>query len=250
MNKLSSKILQKIKKEKVTPRPRWYFILMHTLLGTAILTSIIIGGIAVAIVIRHFTLTDWELARQFAGGHVRSFFLIIPYIWLIFIGLTIFLADLLFKHTKKGHRIELWKLVAASVALSIIFGSLFYFTKTDQPIEEGLRKNLRPYEQWENKRNQIFVAPEKGVLAGEIVRINQDEEWIVVDFKDKKWLVDISDAMMRGELTFEVGMRVGMIGEMIDQDHFKAKRIGPWKKEMRPLFPPKAINMKINERKF
>lgn len=242
MSKLSSKILRQIKKDKVTPRSRWYFVLMHTLLGTAILTSILIGGIAVAIVIRHFSLTDWELARQSAGGHVRSFFLIIPYIWIIFIGLTIFLADLLFRHTKKGHRIAPWKLVAASIAISIVLGGLFYITKADKPIEEGLRKNLRPYEQWENKRNQIFAAPEKGVLAGEIVRIDHDKEWIVIDFKDRKWFVDISDAMIRGELSFEVGMRVGMIGEMTDKAHFKAERIGPWRKA-------KVINMKINERK-
>ena len=250
MSKLSSKILEKIKKEKVTPKPRWYFMLMHTLLGTAILSSILIGSIAVAIVIRHFTLTDWELARQFAGGHVRSFFLIIPYIWIIFIGLTIFLADLLFKHTKKGHRIEPWKIITASVAISIVLGGLFYITKADQPIHEGLRRNLRPYEQWENKRNEIFAAPERGVLAGEIVKINSDEEWIVVDFKNKRWFVDISDAMMRNEFSFEVGMRIGMKGKMIDKDHFKAERIGPWRKERRPAFRPKAIDMKINERKF
>lgn len=243
MNKLSSKILRKIKKDKVTPKSRQYFMLMHTLLGTAILTSIIIGSLAVAIVIRHFTVTDWELARQFAGGHVQSFFMLMPYIWIIFIGLTIFLADMLFKHTKKGYKIKPWKLVAGSIAISIILGGLFYIVKADKPIEEGLRQNLRPYEQWGNRKNQMFAAPEKGVLAGEIIRINQTEEWIIVDFKDKKWFVDISDAMMRGELSFEVGMRVGMIGEMIDQDHFKAERIGPWRNGMRPP-------IKINERKF
>ncbi len=152
MSKLSNKILDKIKKGKVTPKPRWYFVLMHTLLGTAILTSIIIGGIAVAIVIRNLSLTDWELARQSAGGHVRSFFMIIPYIWIIFIGLTIFLADLLFRHTKKGHRIEIWKIIAASVAISMVLGGLFFITKADKPFEDGLRRNLRPYEQWEKKR--------------------------------------------------------------------------------------------------
>lgn len=217
--------------------------LMHTLLGTAILTSIIIGSLAVAIVIRHFAVTDWELTRQFAGGHVRSFFLIIPYIWIIFIGLTIFLADLLFKHTKKGHRVKPWKLVAASVVLSIILGGLFYIVKADKPIEEGLRQNLRPYEQWENRRNQIFAAPEQGVLAGEIIEVNSDEEWIIIDFKERKWFVDVSETESPLRISFEVGMRIGMIGEMLDQDHFKAKRIGPWKKGMRPP-------IKINERKF
>ncbi|HHE40562.1 MAG TPA: hypothetical protein ENL10_03565, partial [Candidatus Cloacimonetes bacterium] len=240
MSKLSNKILRKIKKDKVTPKSRQYFMLMHTLLGTAILTSIIIGSMAVAIVIRHFTVTDWELARQFAGGHVQSFFMLMPYIWIIFIGLTIFLADILFKHTKKGYKIEPWKLVAGSIAISIILGGLFYVVKADKPIEEGLRQNLRPYEQWENRRNQMFAAPERGVLAGEIIEVNSDEEWIIIDFKGQKWFVDISDTMMRKDIPFKTGMRVGMIGEMLDKDHFKAKRIGPWRKEMNS----RAIDMK------
>jgi len=223
---------------------------MHTLLGTAILTSIIIGGIAVAIVIRHFTMTDWELARLSAGGHIRSFFLMIPYIWIIFIGLTIFLADLLFKHTKKGYKIKPWKLIAGSIAISIILGGLFYVVKADKPIEEGLRQNLRPYEQWENKKNQMFVAPEKGVLAGKIIEMDRNEKWIVIDFKGQKWFVDISEAMMREDIPFKTGMLVGIKGEMLDQENFKAKWIGLWKKEMRRPMPPKEILMKINERKF
>jgi hypothetical protein len=259
MTKLSNKILDKIKKEKMTPKPRWYFVLMHTLLGTAILTSIFIGGIAIAIVIRHFTATDWELARLSAGGNLRSFFMIIPYIWIIFIGFIIFLAEMLLKYTKKGYRIESWKLALASIALSIILGGLFFITNTDQPIEKGLREKIPPYEQWENKRNEVFVAPEKGVLAGEIIEIGHEMEWIVIDFEGHHWFIDISEAKMRHELPFEPGMFVGIKGEMIDEEHFRAIWIAPWKGVMRSVMEREEemkheeemrIKMEINERKF
>lgn len=250
MSKLSNRILDKIKKERVTPKSRHYFMLIHTLLGTAILTSVIVGGIAVAIVIRHFTVTDWELARKFAGGHVRSFFMLIPYIWIIFIGLTIFLADILFKQTKKGYRIAPWKIAIASIAISFVLGGIFFIANADKPVEESLRKNLRPYEQWENRRNEMFAAPEKGVLAGKIIEINSNEEWIIIDFKDKKWFVDISQAKTHGEASFEIGMQVGMMGKMIDKDHFEAKQIGPWKNGIQQPMHPKEAMMIINERKF
>ena len=250
MSKLSSKILDKIKKEKVTPKPRWYFVLMHTLLGTAVLSSIFFGGIAVAIVIRHFMLTDWEMARQFAGGSIRSFIMLVPYIWIIFIGITILLADLLFKHTKKGYKLQPWKLVAGSIAISLILGGLFYVTKADKPIEEGLRNNLPPYQQWQIRKSQIFIAPEKGVLAGTISKINSEDKWIVIDFKDRQWFVDISKAQKPMRLKFEIGMDVGMIGEAIEEDLFKAFRIAPWKKEMRPPIKPMETMRKINERNF
>lgn len=250
MTNLSNKILDKIKKEKMIPKSRWHFIMVHTLLGTAILTSIIIGSIAVAIVIRHCTATDWELARQFTGGHLRSFIMIIPYLWIIFIGLTIFLADLLFKHTKKGYRIKPWKIVAVSILFSMIGGVLFYLTKADRPIEEGIRNNLTPYHQWEIRRNEMFAAPEKGVLAGEIIEINPEEEWIVVDFKNNKWIVDVSEAKTPVQIIFEIGMQVGMMGEMIDHGLFKAERIAPWRNEIRPTIHLERIKIEINERKL
>jgi hypothetical protein len=255
MTKLSNKILDKIKKEKMTPKPRWYFLLMHTLLGTAILTSIFIGGIAVAIVIRQLTMTDWELARLSAGGHIRSFFMIIPYIWIIFIGLTILLAEVLLKHTKKGYRIESWKLATASIVLSLFFGGLFFITNADRPIKEGLKEHIPPIERWENKRNEIFVAPERGVLAGEIIEISHDLEWIIIDFEGRQWFIDISEAKMRQEIPFEPGMFVGMKGEMIDEEHFFAVWVAPFKGMVRSIIEKKdmeerEMEMRINERKL
>ena len=229
MVKLSNKILNRIKKEKVTPKPRWYFILIHTLLGTAILSSMIIGSIAVAIIIRHCTLTDWELAHQFTGGHLHSFFMFIPYIWIIFIGFSILLADLLFKHTKKGYRIEPWKIISASIVLSIIGGGLFFITKADKPIENELRKNIPPYVQWEKRRNRMFIVPEKGALAGELTEIKSDKEWILIDFKNKQWSVDVGQAKTHGENNFKPGIKIGILGKMIDEKHFQARQIKLWR---------------------
>ena len=244
MTKLSSKILEKIKREKMTPKPRWYFALMHTLLGTAILSSVMIGGIAVAIVIRDLTLTDWELARQFAGGYTRSFIMLIPYIWLIFIGLTILIADSLYKHTKKGHRIRLWQLIAISITLSVIFGILFFFAKADQPIEESLNKNFQPYAAWKNKRDQVFVAPEKGVIAGKLVKREESEreEWKIIDFKGKEWTVDINNT---ADFELQKGMSVVIKGERTNGEHFKAEGIKPWRTDKAPLAPLNKFPKKI-----
>ena len=252
MTKFSSKILDKIKQEKVTPRPRWYFILIHTLLGTAILCSIIIGGIAVAIFIRHLALTDWEIARQYAGGHMQSLILVIPYIWLIFIGFTLLLADSLYKHTKKGHRLRLWQLIGLSIGLSVIFGCLFYFTKADQPIEFSLSQNVPGYAEWKIRRDQVFVAPEKGIIAGEIVEIDENGKITVVDFKKQKWIIDKSEIKTANDNEpLEIGERVGVIGkwilerpEVIDETtgfrYFKAIKINPWQRDGRPPVRPDA----------
>ncbi|MBN2307178.1 hypothetical protein JXD20_04285 [Candidatus Peregrinibacteria bacterium] len=250
MTKLSTKILEKIRKEKMIPKSRYYFILMHTLLGTAILSSVMIGGIAIAIVIRHLTLTDWELAHQFTGSHIRSALLIAPYIWLIFIGISILLADTLYKHTKKGYRLKLWQLIMTSVILSFVFGGTFYVTKADKPIEFSLSKKIPSYAEWKIKKAQIFVAPEKGVIAGEIIAIDEDEKMTIVDFKEKKWIIEKGEMRSRNEKPFEVGMQVGIIGETTNHEHFKAIRIAPWKQDFRPGNWQQLNIRKIPERNF
>lgn len=246
MTSLSSKIIERIKQENMTPKPRWYFLLVQGFLGLAFIISMVLGSIGIAIVIRHFTVTDWEMARQFSGSHIRSFFLILPYLWLIFIGLILLLSELLLKHSKKGYRVNSWKFVALSIGLSIFFGGVCYFTEVDQPLEQGLRENFGPYAVWQDRQNEIFVSPEHGVLAGRIARIDSDAEWLVIDFRNEPWFVDISNAIMKGKFAINIGTHVGMIGEVTSLNHFKADRIGPWKRIILlppppPLLPPPNI---------
>lgn len=236
MTSLSSKIIERIKQEKMTPKPRWHFMLIKGSLAAAFIISIILGSLGVAIVIRHFALTDWEMAHQFSGSHIRSFFLILPYLWLIIIGLIILLAELVLKHTKTGYRVSSWKFVTLSIALSIFFGGACYFMEIDEPIELGLRSNFGPYAQVREWENEIFVSPERGVLAGRILAIKSNNAWQVVDLRNEEWLVDISEAVMKGKFPVQVGLPVGLIGRMTSLNHFKADRVGPWK--MVILTPP------------
>lgn len=251
MNNLSNKILEKIKTENVRPKPRWYFILMHTLIALAIIFSIVIGSLAVAIIIRHFAWTDWELARQYTGGHIRSFFLLLPYLWVVFIILAIFLADHLFKHTKKGHRIKPWIMIIASVLLSTNFGYIFYLAKLDRPIEATLKTNMPYYEVMEKQRNKLFAAPELGILAGEIKAINSANEWVVLDFRNHEWVVYTGDARFKNSFEPAPGIQIGMMGKVTEKDYFKAKVIGLWKLGLTLPIPP-SMEFKIEkfERNF
>lgn len=241
MESLSSKIIERIKKENVAPKPRWYFLIIQGALALAFMISIVLGSIGVAIVIRHFTVTDWEMARHFAGSHFRTFFLILPYLWLVIISLMILLSESLLKHTKKGYRVSSWKFVALSIGLSVFFGGICYFAEADRPLEEGLRSNFGPYAMLKELEDDIFVAPERGVLAGRILSIHPNQEWVVIDLRNMKWLVDTRSARMKENFPVKAGIPVGMIGMVTSENHFKAERIGLWKRFILPPPPPIII---------
>ncbi len=238
--KLSDKILEKIKKENVTPKPRWYFVLMHFLLGMAVFISMVVGSLAVAIVIRNFNLTDWELAHQITGGRIKSVVVVLPYLWLAFIGLVILIADRLFIHTKKGHRVKPWIIAMGTILGSIVLGTGFYYSKLDQPIENILREHVQIYKEWEIKKHEIFASPDHGVLAGKIIKIDPKNEWLIVDFKGKEWFINIQNAELKFKGEPELYMMVGIMGEKIDDSHFEAHHIRLWKKTF--LLPPMPLN--------
>ena len=219
MSKLSKNILDQIKKEKVKPKSRYYFIALHTAIWIAVILTIIFGSLGIAVVIRHLTLTDWELAREISSNPITF----MPLLWFGIIALAIFIADQIFKRTKKGYRFKISHVVIASLLLSVTLGSGLYMVEADQSFEGIIRDKIKPYQQWEDHRAAKFVMPHLGVLAGEITEINED--WMVVDFSGKEWRVDISKARISPGFEPLVGKRVGMKGERINKEEFQAHHI-------------------------
>lgn len=227
MTKLTKNILEKIKKEQIKPKPKWYFILMHILLWTSVVISIFLGAMATAIILRHSLSADWTLMNRLAGGNVKAFIMILPYFWFAFIALILFLASKLFCHTKKGYRIKPWIVTTGSIMISIVFGIVFYISHLDEPFEGRLRQHLPYYEQRQENIKQRLVNPEKGVLAGKIIQITPQTKLIIIDFKKMEWEVDIRHAN-HGPLKEQ--MHVGMIGQPVGNFVFKAHIIKPLKR--------------------
>lgn len=128
-------------------------------------------------------------------GRIKAFAVMLPYIWLVFVGITVLLASRLFTHTKKGYRIRPVFVVLGSILLSLALGVILYFAKVDQPVEERLRDHLKPYEQWQERKQTHFLAPEKGVISGRIIEFNRGEQaFILMDIKKNEWDVDLENA--------------------------------------------------------
>lgn len=225
MKSLSHKILSKIRKEHITPKPKWYFVLIHTLLWSAVIISIVLGGLAFSIILRNFSTEDWIIARHFAGGHIRSFFVVLPYLWFILVILVLLLAKQLLTHTKKGYKIRPHLLTGATIALSFMMGALFYATNWDISLEHGLRSYFKPYEKFQEYRERRWVAPAKGVLAGTISQIDSENHMMVIDFHDQQWTIDTSETVYRNDFEPNIDDRVRMMGESQEEHQFKAERM-------------------------
>lgn len=241
MTKLSKTILDKIKRGKIKPIPRWQFVLMHFLLWFAYILAIVFGALAFSVIFRLIKGVEWEMIRH-AKGAIYGFLFVLPYLWLIILGVVLFLAGKLFEKTKKGYRLKHIIVVLSSVAISLVLGMVLYFVGVGHSVENSLTEKIGPYAEWRENRDRFLVAPDDGVLAGKVVDIKPEEKLMIIDFMGTKWNVDISEAISKNDFQPKVGRPVGLLGEKISDDEFRAYRIMPFRPPRLNGFPKRMID--------
>ena len=236
---LSSKILKKIKKGKIMPKPKWEFLLKNYVFWGAFLASILVGGLVASIAIFRIVNNDWNLAKKL-GQHPVSFgFKTMPYFWLIILVIFIFIAYYNFKHTKKGYKFRLPITIISSILISVVLGFAFFGIGTAKQMEE---KALRHFPQYRalyyDKEVDRWSQADKGVLAGEIKEINE----ISIEIESLNgdiWTI-LTDGLpkeMTKGLHEEIPIKI--FGELVDENVFRAEKIGPWNGN---FIGPKRVN--------
>lgn len=136
---LSDKIIERIETEQIEAIPRWRFLFWGGLFWMFAVLSVILGGLAVS-------ATLFLLAGRYLSGllvisyDLTKLLLLIPYLWLVAFVLFILITHVSIKHTKKGYRYGFKFIIFASVILSFILGSIFYFVGIGEITHEYLNK--------------------------------------------------------------------------------------------------------------
>jgi hypothetical protein len=230
MSELSKNVIEKIRGKHIKPLPKWMFIAGHIVVWGLFILSIVIGSAAVSLgLYKIFVINDWELVGRLPGGGVGGFLLILPYMWILIMGLMIFVAFKLFEKTEKGYKLNPWIVIALSLVISFILGSILFASRTAEGMENFMRQNIKPYKTFVEIREEVWHAPETGILPGRIVAVEGDVMIMMDDFNGKTWKVDITDAKLPPMMIFKVGDLIIAVGEVTGIDEFEAEGIRPAK---------------------
>jgi hypothetical protein len=71
-------------------------------------------------------------------------------------------------------------------------------------------------------------------LAGEVVMIEKNGQFDLVDLVEKKWRVEGEDIEFRKAEPLMIGHWVRIVGEKINNDMFEAMQIRPWLGHAKP----------------
>lgn len=223
------KLVEKIKEEKIAPKPRWHFLLKNNVVWAIGILSLLIGAAAVSVMIYLLKYNGWELQEQTHKSLWEFFLLTLPYFWIIFLGIFIFILYYNLKHTKKGYRYPVWFIAISGILSSVILGSVFYLLGLGQKIDNVLGERAPLYETVINRQIFFWFKPEEGRLAGIIASEVVDGNFYIVDPEGNTWQISSSaDSDDSHFLDFlKAGEPVNLIGQITDDSKFRADVIRP-----------------------
>ncbi|RLC36848.1 hypothetical protein DRH27_04605 [Candidatus Falkowbacteria bacterium] len=226
-DKFGKKIINKIVKEKIRPKSKWQFLLRDWVVWGAGILSLVIGSLSFAVILYLYKFNDWNLYLQITDSFAEFILLTLPYFWLLFVVIFIFILYYNIKHTKKGYRYPLPVVLAASVLLSIMLGSLFFKVGLGQAIDDVLGQKAPLYTQLFNRQLSYWSEPQKGRLSGIVISIITDTEFLLLDLEKNEWkIVNTSERRLLTDL-IQIKRPIRLIGEIISEDIFEVERIMP-----------------------
>ncbi|MFC1640569.1 hypothetical protein ACFL2D_00810 [Patescibacteria group bacterium] len=232
MNNVTKEALQKIKDEKITPKPKWQFLLRSWIMWAVFGLSLVLGSLATSVLIYLITNSDFNIHKELERSFAEHVILSIPYIWFVVMAGSLLIAVFNYQHTDKGYKHKPIIIWVASVLVSIIGGVILFFTGFGNVIDDTVSDALPGYKDFREKKAELWVQPDKGLLAGEVIEIEDDKMLILETFTDEEWEVDVSDATMMPDFEIEEGRPIAVVGEKTGDFEFEATGVKPWHPEM------------------
>jgi len=218
------KLADKIKEEKIAPKPRWHFLLKDYVVWASGALALLIGAAAISVMVYLLKYNGWEVREEMHKSVLEFFLLTLPYFWIIFLGIFVFILYYNLKHTKKGYRYPVWFIAISGVLASIILGGIFFLFGLGQRIDNVLGQNAPLYEIVINRQLAFWFNPEDGRLAGVIASDITDGYFYIIDPTGEVWqiLAPQSAGDPRFSDFFQAGEPVNLIGELIGENKFRA----------------------------
>lgn len=242
MKNISNKVLKQIKNNNIKLKPRWYFVTKNYFIWTIFGISIILGSLAFSMILFMVKQLDWDIYHYIGDSFLKTVFISLPYLWLIFLILFTGVAYYNFIHTKKGYRFKFTSILLISLIISIILGTGFYFNGFSERLENVFSEKISYYHRLVYTREKQWMQPQRGLLAGTITELTLSKNsFIFLDLENNRWKIDISKTIWKGKLAPSVSLKIKLIGKMEYNHIFKAIEIRPWQGQ------GKFIKEKTNE---
>ena len=226
MTDISKKVLERIKKEQVLPRPRWYFLTRNYFFCLMFVLTTLLGGIAFGMILLITRDLDWDIYPYLGLSLTESVAISLPYLWIGLLVFFLYITYYNFIHTRSGYRYRFIVIFLVSLLISSLMGTGFYQYGWTETVERQLRNRVPAYQRLVYSRENQWMNPKKGLLGGVVTEIMPEKNRLFIeDYLNKKWEIHSSQARVRGNIPLARNQNINIIGQQISDDTFKAKEI-------------------------
>jgi len=176
MNKLSEKIIKKIKQKNIQPTPKIFFKLQNFLVWTFFIFSIICGAISLSAFIAVISGENFFEINYFSTIEIIFFFGVLPLIWIFFLVAFLIFGNFVFRKTSHGYKFSSSFLFLANFGALFLLGIIIFFAGIGENLEKKFAKDLPGYKHLVEERQGRFYKPELGRIAGEIIEISKSKK--------------------------------------------------------------------------
>lgn len=220
---LEDNLIKKIRKEKIKPITKSFFLIKQSVFYLFMLFLIFLSGLSLSILALIIKYGDWDI--YYYLGFSPSIFYIkaFPYLWLF--TLIIFLLIFLFK-TKKAdlsYKYNYFIRLSIAFALSVFLAIFLYYFGVSQKTENYLA-NSSLYLNINYLRSS-WQNPELGLIAGTIIEKNN--HFILNDLNNKEWPLIVPEHNYSGQEFLKEQQKVKIIGYAKDNT-FIISEIRTW----------------------
>ena len=227
--KKSQKLIRELTAKHIKPIPRWGFVFKNCIVWSVFSLFIILGGVASSIILSAGTESDFSLLTSLPHSKIQFLISSLPFFWIFFLVVFLMISIFGARHTKTGYRHSLLKILRINILLSILLGTLFFYTGGAQRIENIVAQKIPAYKNLEEQRILKWSNPANGFLAGVILENKKKVGLLIEDFNDQEWEIDIQEALVRPGVSLEQGEKIKIIGEALEENIFEAQEIRGWK---------------------
>lgn len=222
-------------------RPRWIFKVLNVGVFAALVASLAIGTVSLALIIE---LLDEFMVHKIVlrQNGIKLILLGLPYAWLIMLAAVLPIAIAEFLRTKNGYRYRLRHIALVFLVVVAVFGWWFYVLGFSEALEGYLENKLPAYTNLIKTQGTFWSQPEEGLLSGTVV--SEDKANNRLELKDSRdiiWDVDYYEAKINSKVEMNDGEKIKVLGTKEENHRFKAEEIRPWSKKRPGKKPISAI---------
>jgi len=170
---MAERVLGAIEQSGVAPKPAWHFLLREWVVWVVAGAALLLGSLATALTL-YITEASFFVERHIAVSDVAALFAMVPYLWLLLIGLGIFYTIHAVHATRRGYRFHTAWLVGIAIGASIAIGWSIHASGVSEALDRYLLAEMPMYQPLSGFQPAYFSDASQGVVAGVVTQVAGD----------------------------------------------------------------------------